>query len=186
MSEMSDEFLDLDSLLEELMAEKDEHYEDPGKEGYDPQHEDQVRSLAELVAFYDESGPRSDPDGDYRCGSCQLRQGTDRCLYVQGIISFTIGSCNIYVHGETALEESFELKEKFDQTTVGYAERPEAKGFGCKRCEYGAKAKAPDQDGRPSWCREWGMHIEPTACCMRHIGPDMVLGHIKNSEESGE
>lgn len=147
-------------------------FEDTGE--YDPAHEDMVRSLAELAAFYDEAGPRYDPEGNYLCGTCCLRDGNSSCLWVSGKISLTIGSCNIYIHGDE-LGKDFDLgKEKFSQEVVGYAERPEAKGFGCKRCVHGAEAKEPDVDGRKSWCNEWGTHIRKNACCQKHNGPDMV------------
>lgn len=163
---------EMEALL--AAAEEEEHYADPGPKGYDPGHEDEVRSLMELTSFYDEAGPRSDPEGKYLCGSCQLRKGDDACLFVSGAINRETGSCNIFICGN-ALPVSYELKEKYTQIEAGYAERPKEKGFGCSRCEYGAKAKAPDNDGRPSWCIEWGVHVEPSACCGRHDGDDMVL-----------
>lgn len=165
-----------------VQAEKENHYDDPGAGNYDWQKEDNVRSLMELTSFYDEAGPRSDPDGNYLCGTCKLRSGTGACLFVVGDISFTTGSCNIYINGTEPLGEEFALKEKLSPQDVGYAERPEAKGFGCKRCEYGGEAVAPDPDGRASWCREWGVHIRSSACCMRHDGPDMKLIQIGNAE----
>jgi len=168
-------------LLGEMfgLSEEGDHYEDPGE--YDEEFETEKRSLIELLAFYDEAGPRSDPAGDYLCGTCSLRQEPDACLWVSGKISMETGSCDIYVRGNQ-LSDAFVLKEKYSQQKSGYAERPEARGFGCGRCEYGVEAKEPDVDGRPLWCREWGVHVMPTACCERHQGKDMVVA----PEEMGE
>jgi hypothetical protein len=185
---MSDQFplFDIDDAINALFAgKKEDHYEDPGEEGYDSLHENQVRVMMELAAFYDETGPRSDPDGKYLCGSCSQRQGKNACLFVEGDISFTTGSCNIYTHGDP-LDESYELKEKLTQLEVGYALRPKEKAFGCSRCEYGAEAQAPDTEDRPSWCAEWGVHILPTACCMRHKGDDMIIPSEEDEEDTEE
>jgi hypothetical protein len=178
----------LDAMLEADFAElerlhaaaEEHHYEDPGVDGYNSEHEDELRGLMELLAFYDEAGPRHDPEGKYLCGTCSLRDESDavdiadRCLFVSGAISMPTGSCNLYVIGEP-LGADFALKEKYNQEAAGYAERHAEQSFGCGHCEYGVEAQKPDVDGRPLWCREWGVHVQPTACCDRHNGPDMVL-----------
>lgn len=170
--------VDVLSALAEVLAENDlpGDYADTGE--YDEAHEAQARSMMELFAFYDEAGPRSDPAGEYLCGTCCLRQGKKACLWVGGNISFMTGSCNGYIHGLVPLPISFELKTKLTQEDAGYAERPEKKKFGCLACEYSGAAKKPDSDGRKSWCRSWGVRIRKKACCMRHDGPDMITpGH---------
>lgn len=160
--------------IADLLAGSTKDYSDPGEAGYCAQQENNVRGLMELTAFYDESGPRSDPSGDYLCGTCQLRKAPGGCLYVDGAINMSTGSCQIYVIG-TALPVAFELRGKFTQEEAGYAERPEAKGFGCRRCEYVAVAKDPDADARKMWCSAWGVHVRKNACCARHDGNDMIL-----------
>jgi hypothetical protein len=66
------------------------------------------------------------------------------------------------------------MKHKFTKEDAKYTERPNVKGFGCHRCEYGGEAKQADSEGRESWCSFWGMHIVPNACCAENEGDDDV------------
>lgn len=162
-----------DELLTLLgWGEPASHQTDPGE--YDAEEEDERRGLMELLAFYDESGPRSDPTGRYLCGTCRLRQEPDRCLWVSSTISMTTGGCKLYVRGDQ-LGDEFALLGKYTQTESGYAERPKAKRFGCGMCSYASAANEADDDGRVLWCKEWGVHVRSEACCERHEGPDMVI-----------
>src|SRR5208282_1286331 len=133
---------------------------DPGQ--YDEEHEVHVRREAEEWAQYAEAGVPYDPAGDYLCGTCDMRMGENECQRVQGPISFEKGSCRLYHIGPPENREP--MVKKFTQVEAKYAESNQG-GFGCHRCEYGSKAKAPDSKGRESWCSFWGMHIRPNACC---------------------
>jgi hypothetical protein len=152
------------------------NYPDPGLYN-DETIEAQRREKAGAWSLYAESGPAFDPDGDYLCGTCEMRAGTDSCLTVgrkgEGPISFTTGTCRIYRRGDPLQIDP--LPKKLSKSDALYAERPNVKGFGCKRCEYGAPANFPDPDGRPSWCVQWGMHVLPNACCDKNEGPDDVV-----------
>jgi hypothetical protein len=139
---------------------------DPGQ--YDFKHEDHVRQEAGQWAQYAEESDNTsdikpyDPEGNYLCGDCDMRQGENECMRVQGPISFTKGSCRLFHEG--APENKLPMKGKFTKAEAKYAESDQG-GFGCHRCEYGGKAKEPDGEGRPSWCSFWGMHIDPMSCC---------------------
>jgi len=150
-------------------AAKRQPISDTGK--YDELKEAAIRDFATTVGFYAEAGELFDPDGKYLCGDCCFRDGTRSCDTTNGDISFTLGSCFMWRRGAPV---GLKVKEKLTQIEAMYCERPEAKGFGCSRCEYGAKAKKPDSAGRLSWCNWWGMHIVPNACCFREDGKDLV------------
>lgn len=134
---------------------------------YDFKHEAHVREEAKGWAQYaeeqdnEESIKPYDPSGNYLCGTCDMRRGTDECSRVDGPISFEKGSCRLYHLGEP--ETDAPMKRKFSQEDAKYGENEG--GFGCHRCEYGGEAKTADPDGRKSWCSFWGMHIQPNACC---------------------
>jgi hypothetical protein len=140
---------------------------DPGK--YDEEAEDHVRNEAGEWAQYAEDGIAYDSLGNYLCGSCDMRMGTDECMRVEGPISFEKGSCRLFHLGEP--ENKPPMKKKFTKEEAKYAETNQG-GFGCHRCEYGSKAKQPDSQGRESWCSFWGMHIVPTACCAEQEGEE--------------
>src|SRR5262249_8738514 len=129
-------------------------YPDTGE--YDEEEEDHLRGELSLWADYAEDGPTYDPAGLYLCGSCDMRQNDDDCMRVEGPISFTTGSCRIYVNGPPENEEPQPVK--LTQIESAYTERPNVKGFGCARCMYGGEAKKADGAGRPSWCSFWGVH----------------------------
>jgi hypothetical protein len=137
---------------------------------YDEKEEAHTRREAGERAQYAESGEAYDPKGDYLCGTCNMRTGENQCSRVDGDISFTAGSCRLYHLG--APENKAPMPKKFDKVDAGYTERPNVKGFGCKRCEYGSEAGEPDSAGRPSWCSFWGMHVIPDACCAENEGED--------------
>jgi hypothetical protein len=143
--------------------------EDTGE--YNELKEKAVRSLAEQLGYYAESGPLFDAAGKYLCADCALRDGKTACTHVSGKISMQTGSCMIWIVGEPINQP---VGQKLTQIESGYAERKVSRGFGCVRCRWGAKAKNPDSDGRPSWCSWWGMHIVPFACCFREEGKDSV------------
>jgi hypothetical protein len=140
-------------------------YPDTGE--YDFNHEDHVRTEAQQWAQYAERADNTDdikpfdPEGNYLCGTCDMRQGTSDCSRVEGPISLEKGSCRLYHRG--AAENQPPMKKKFTQADAKYAEHEG--GFGCHRCEYGSEAKGLDKYGRESWCSFWGMHIVPNACC---------------------
>lgn len=182
---MSDKTLDLSSAIQDalrkeklrrvalviLSAKKDLLYEDTGN--YDEEHEKHLREELKLWADYAEDGPTFDPEGKYLCESCDMRKAPDQCIRVEGPIKFEEGGCRIYVFGEEP--ETGDMPRKLTQIQAMYSERPQSKAFGCSRCEYSAEAKKKDSDGRPSWCRFWGLHIVPSACCMMNDAVDDVF-----------
>lgn len=129
-----------------------------------------IRPIAEAVGGYAESGPTFDESGDYLCGTCQLRLEPNQCATVKGPISMTAGSCYQYIKGEQKFQKPFE--HQFDQDKAGYSERPNLKGFGCKRCEYVQDADVKDSEGRDKFCKFWGMTVIPNACCFRNSSED--------------
>ena len=139
---------------------------------YDEKQEEERRKDAEHNWQYAENGASFDPAGDYLCGTCTMRSGTELCTKVDGKISFTTGSCQIYKHGPSNGEAP--LEKKNSKPSVGYTERPNVKGFGCQRCNYGDTAAQPDSHGRPLWCSRFGMHVRPLACCAKNEGDDDV------------
>lgn len=136
----------------------------------DAAKEQQMRSLIERQAAYAESGPEFDPKGKYLCGECAYFDGTKGCGAVEGSISGTTGSCRIWTVDGTEVKP---LRHKLEKTEADYAERPEAKGFGCSRCEYERPANKPDGQ-RTIWCSFWGLRVTPLACCAEEDGPDLV------------
>lgn len=150
-------------------AAEEKLYEDTGK--YDEAHENHLRAELERWACYAESGPTFDPAGKYLCGRCDMRKGDVDCMRVESPISLKIGSCMIYTYGATP-EKDPPMPRKLTQIEAKYSERPVSKRFGCIGCEYSAEAKEKDSAGRPSWCRFWGVHIQPKACCMMNDAPD--------------
>lgn len=151
-------------------------YNDPGLQGYNLNQEYMTRQIMNNAAAYAEGGETFDPEGKYLCGSCIMRLAPDQCTHVDGTISMLDGSCNLYVYGgDNAFADWYQLPTKISQQDAGYAERSEAKGFGCfPRCGRAVFAEAPDPDGRDVWCGFWGTHVISTACCIMESGPDMV------------
>jgi transcription elongation factor Elf1 len=139
---------------------------DPGQ--YDEKHEEHVRQEMKQWAQYAEEEDNTedikpfDPEGNYLCGDCDMRQGTNECMRVQGPINFEKGSCRLFHEG--APENQLPMAKKFTQAEAKYGESNQG-GFGCHRCEYGGEAKEADGAGRPSWCSFWGTHVVPNACC---------------------
>jgi hypothetical protein len=160
----------LEQLLEEIQAKEETGYPDTGE--YDEEKENHMRQEMELWAAYDESGKGFDPEGKYLCRTCEERIEPDGCKWVSGKISMDTGSSRLYSHGPDRQEEK-PAPRQLTQIQAQYAERPLTKRFGCAACEYGAEAKKPDAKGRKSWCRFWGAHVIPNACCAMHDGPDM-------------
>lgn len=138
----------IDVLLSELLAEVGEQ---------------ESKRIATASAGYAESGPTFDPSGDYLCGTCIFRLMPDKCAVMKGKISMETGSCISWYKGDQAYTEPF--KHQATQMQLIYTERPNVKGFGCKRCEY-------SKDG---YCAQWKMQVEPNACCFANEGPDDVL-----------
>ena len=155
-------------LLSRLKKDNNALYTDTGH--YDEQEEDHVRTELVFWANYAEYGPTFDPEGDYLCGSCDMRLNADDCMRVEGTISFKTGSCRIYTKGDPENEDP--MPTKLTQIEVAYSERPTVMGFGCSRCEYGIQAKAKDGVGRPLWCSLWGIHVQPKACCFKNTNSD--------------
>jgi hypothetical protein len=175
----------IQNVFDGVFAAK-EDITDPGPSGYDFAKEDQTRQLMKEAAEYDEQGgPTFDPDGDYLCGTCLFRMLLDSgvsnaCWIVQGPISMDTGSCRKYKRGTPEPEKSpLKMAEKYSQVDAGYAERPEAKGFGCfPRCGHASIAEGQDRDGRPTWCGQFGVHVQPKACCFFEGGKDLVLPKV--------
>lgn len=160
-------------LADRLMVKAaDEVYEDTGE--YDLPQEAHLREELITYADYAEEGPTYDPAGKYLCKTCDMRKDPDQCMRVEGPISFDTGGCRIYIHGEEP-ETAPEMPQKLSQTEAAYTERPNVKSFGCWQCEYGGEAKEKDDDGRGSWCKFWGLHVIPTACCFKNTGSDDVF-----------
>lgn len=157
-------------------------YKDTGE--YDTAQEDEVRAAMELWADYAEDGPTFDLDGKYLCGTCNMRLGDDGCSRVVTPISFEIGSCRIYTIGES--KDETPMPQKFTQIEVAYTERPKVKGYGCGRCEFGGEAKEADDDGRKGWCKFFGVHVEPLACCFKNTGDDDVLAPVEGNKDQTE
>jgi len=139
---------------------------DPGQ--YNEEAEEHTRQEAKQWAQYAEEEDNTedikpfDPEGNYLCGDCDMRQGTNECMRVNGPINFEKGSCRLFHEGSP--ENKLPMVKKFTKAEAMYAESDQG-GFGCHRCEYGGKAKEADSVGRESWCSFWGMHIEPMSCC---------------------
>lgn len=146
------------------------NYQDKGF--YDERAEAGVRADIGLWACYAESGAAYDPTGDYLCGTCNMRSETNQCLRVEGPINFETGSCRIWQGGPALSEDP--MPTKLSKVETGYTERPHVKGFGCRRCEFGAPALALDSQGRESWCARWGLHVLPNACCDQNQGSDDI------------
>ena len=147
----------------------------------DEAQEKKLRTLIEGQANYAESGPTFDPKGEYLCGACSLREGTNQCWRVIGPISFTAGSCSLW----TTETKPSRRVPKISQGEARYAERPKAKGFGCfPRCEYGSRAKEADSEGRKIWCGFWGLHVMAAACCSEEDGDDLTLAPGESKSQS--
>ena len=91
-----------------------------------------------------------------------MRRKNNECLRVEGKISFENGGCALHHKGDP--EDMPPMEKKLSKEEAHYEERTPP-GFGCRRCEYSAKAKKEDGDGRASWCSFWGLHVIPNACC---------------------
>jgi hypothetical protein len=164
--------LDIQVAIADLIAsaQKRTPLLDTGR--YDELHEKAVRDLATRIGYYAESGPLFDPEGRYFCGTCCLREEPKSCSHVSGKIDMDVGSCMLWVIGD---EVGLKVGQKLTQIEANYCERPKAKGFGCSRCGWYAKAKKADADGRPAWCGWWGIHVTPFACCIAESGPDLKV-----------
>jgi hypothetical protein len=137
---------------------------------YDATKEKAIRDIATRIGAYAEAGPTFDPEGNYLCGDCALREEPSTCTHVSGKIDMRVGGCFIWIIGDEIHQP---IGEKLTQIEAMYCTRPKAKGFGCHRCSWGAEAKKADSDGRPSWCGFWGFHVKPFACCFAETGPDL-------------
>lgn len=168
--------LDLEAGIKELIAAEEAKQNprkpiaDPGK--YDEAKEAAIRDMAAKLGYYAENGPLFDPEGNYRCVDCCLRQEPKSCTHVSGKIDMQTGSCMIWMIGGQINQP---VGQKLTQIESNYAERPQAKGFGCHRCGWYAKAKKPDAKGRPGWCGWWGAHVIPLACCFAESGKDLKV-----------
>jgi hypothetical protein len=105
-----------------------------------------------------------DPEGNYLCGDCNRLDRQVYCVSVQGNdISAESGSCRHWTQ-IAAGQPELRLAEKLTKEQAGYSvtTRP---GFGCRRCEYGAKAKEADGQGRGLFCRQGAFRVSGAACC---------------------
>lgn len=169
--------LDIEAGIRELIASVNGASGNPRKPisdtgDYNELREKAIRDLATRIGYYAESGPLFDPEGRYLCGDCVLRDEPKSCTHVSGKISMQLGSCMIWFYGD---QINLPAGQKLTQIEANYAERPVAKGFGCSRCGWDAKAKKPDSEGRPDWCGWWGMHVAPLACCFAESGKDLKV-----------
>jgi len=154
---------------------------DPGPDKYNFDSEEEKRKLMAEMAFYAESGPTFDPDGEYLCSSCLYRMVMDwdtlnACYIVSGETKMDVGTCMFYRRGTPDSESNpLPMGIKYSQAEAGYSERPKAKGFGCyPRCGHASVAEGQDKDGRPTWCGQFGVHVQPKACCYFEGGSDLV------------
>ena len=154
-------------------------YPDTGE--YDEDAEEELRQELVIWGDYAEDGPSFDQEGKYLCGSCQMRSNETFCTRVVSPISFETGSCRIFIIGDEGGGEP--MPQKLTQIQAAYTERPEVKGFGCTRCEYGGEAKEEDSEGRKGWCSFWGCHVEPLACCFMNTGDDDVFAPISGDKD---
>lgn len=154
-----------------VVADDDEEpYPDTGT--YDENDEARRREVANIQANYAEEGVLFDPKGNYLCNGCSQFDSAGACGTVSGKISGDTGSCGYWeIKGQPLVQ----LESKFTQKEAGYTERPHEKGFGCKRCVYGADAKKADTEGRGMWCAYWGTHVRDNACCAKNEGADDVF-----------
>jgi 8-oxo-dGTP pyrophosphatase MutT (NUDIX family) len=155
-------------------------YPDTGK--YDEAEEGTRRALAVEMSEYAESGDRFDPKGDYLCKDCSQMDLPAACGTVSGLISDNTGSCRYWLKDIPLVQ----LEEKFTPEEASYTERPNWKEFGCKKCLFGTEAKAPDSEGRPSWCSWWGIHVLPNACCAKNEGDDDFQPQEENKKQARE
>ena len=169
------EFKELnEQILDQMMlAAGNSDTADPGPDNYDRQREEIVRAFMMATAHYAEVGaPTYDPEGEYLCGTCVVREEPDSCTTVSGQISMTDGSCANWYKGDPT-EPLITIAQKYTQKEAGYGERPDEKGFGCwPRCGHAKEAKAADEDGRGTWCGLWAVHVTERACCDRESGDD--------------
>jgi broad specificity phosphatase PhoE len=141
---------------------------------YDEAQEAVVRKLAADMSQYAEDGPQFDPKGDYLCGGCSQMDLPSSCgVVASDKINPDTMSCRYWVKDIPLVQ----LDTKFTPRESGLTERPNVKGFGCKRCEYGSEAVKPDSAGRPAWCSWWGMHVLLNACCAKNEGSDDVTAN---------
>jgi hypothetical protein len=151
---------------------EEEHGNFPDTGTYDEKEEERRRKVAEVEANYAEDGEMFDKAGNYLCDDCSQFDPAGACGTVEDKISGPTGSCSFWeVSGQVLVQ----IESKFTQKEAGYTERPNVKGFGCHRCEYGAEAQAPDSTGRTTWCSYWGTHVLPNACCAKNEGDDDVF-----------
>lgn len=162
-----------------IKAESGDLYEDTGD--YDSDEEDEIREQISLWGDYAEDGPTFDPEGEYLCGTCDLRSDDDKCTHVVSPINFETGSCRIYEIGDPTGDEP--LPQKLTQIEAAYTERPNVKAYGCSRCMYGKEAKEADDGGRTYWCGFWGCHVLDLACCFKNAGDDDVLAPVKGDKD---
>jgi hypothetical protein len=159
---------DADFAKRGSVLEKQAHANAPDPGEYDFEHEAHVREEMKQWAQYAEEKDNTadikpyDPKGLYLCRDCDMRRDESDCMRVEGPISFDTGGCRLY-HLGIKPETAPSMDEKFTKEEAKYGEHEG--GFGCKRCEYGAEAKASDPEGRGLWCSFWRTHVVGDACC---------------------
>ena len=147
-------------------------FEDTGK--YDQIKEEHVRQTFFNVFQYSDShcgNPRIfDPKGNYLCGECNKFEA-GKCLLVEGAISADSGSCRHWENLDSG-DAEIEMAEKISKDFADYGETPKA-GFGCRRCEYHAKAEKTDSVGRDMFCKQGAFRVSPIGCCALNDTPGM-------------
>ena len=157
------------------------NFPDTGK--YKEKREQHVRNELAIWVAYAENGPSYDPDGVYKCGTCDMRSEPDKCTHVEGKICMDDGSCRLYIHGPE-LEGKPPLKHKLTQIQAQYSENPG--GFGCHKCEYQTEAKQVDGSDRHGWCTFWGVHVQLNACCSMFDSKSMQAGGPGSGRHKGD
>jgi hypothetical protein len=150
--------------------------------------ENKIRDWMKTWVAYAEDGPSFDPEGKYLCGTCAVRIKPDKCAPMSGQISFSTGSCRLYVHGPDVVETK-PYPHQLTQIEAQYGEKPKTKAFGCTRCKYMSET-SPDSEGRWLMCNYFGVHVKSLACCAMNESQDSIEAPgenkvIKSGEEKG-
>lgn len=104
-----------------------------------------------------------DPMGKYVCGYCNQVEGIKCALLKIFRINRKIGSCAKW---EDQCKGDTETKlNQLTSEEAAYGEAANGVGFGCARCPYGKKARAPDSKGRAVWCGKIAARVLQTTCC---------------------
>jgi hypothetical protein len=153
---------------------------------YDEVKEEHVRqTFFQMFQYTDPwcGNPRIyDSEGNYDCGECNKFIQGGACLAVEGAISAKHGSCRHW-ENKDAGDSELKFARKISKEMADYGETPKA-GFGCKRCEYHAAAKAEDSQGRAMFCKQGAFHVYSNACCALNDTPGMKTDFSESAIKS--